>query len=96
MPVAPVTRTRRSRQRAFGAAAIAAVRKAEVVTHHPGRGAGDPQLFEQPCVAQRVHRLPKAIVTETRELAVASEATERRVLEHRLVEWKYSLTTSWR
>jgi hypothetical protein len=75
---------------------MAAVRKAEAVTHHPGRRADGPELFEQPFVAQRVHRLPKAVVTEARELAVASEAAERRVLEHRLVEWKYSLMTSWR
>src|SRR6185503_6216539 len=51
----------------------------------PGRGARRPQLLEVALVAQRVHRVPEAVVAVGRELPLGGEALHRLALPHRVI-----------
>ena len=77
-PVWPVSSTRRSapERRVDAAASLAggACALTRPSSSPPRRLAAGPQLLEVVAVAQRVHRLPEAVVAVGRELAVAASA----------------------
>src|SRR5580692_2755113 len=91
-PVWPVSSTRRSRQKlasrtpaGAGSAALMGVpgdAHRVLGPRSQGRRTGTPQLLELVAVAQRVHRLPEALVTVGRELALRGERAHRLLLPH--------------
>src|SRR5438128_10182435 len=101
-PVWPVSSTRRSRQKpASGAgpggvpAARIPARAARVLTWlgpcPPRSAAGTPPLLELSAVAQRVHRLPEALVAIARELAFLRERAHGLLLPHRAIVLQVAL-----
>src|SRR5262245_25225342 len=82
-PLSPVTRTRRSRQKSGSMAAGRAEPPEDISAlgpFPPGSGARAPQLFEVVALAQRVHRLPEALVAVARKLTVPGERAHRLLL----------------